>query len=90
VDLVKNCVDGLEKLKIASQDDIQLTDHRVLEYGNVTFYREMETDRDYIVNWLMENGITLAGRFGEWDYLWSNQAMMSGFRAADSVINNID
>jgi hypothetical protein len=30
-------------------------------------------------------GITSAGRFGEWDYLWSNQAFMSGLRAARKI-----
>jgi len=30
-------------------------------------------------------GIISAGRFGEWDYLWSNQAFMSGMKAAKRI-----
>lgn len=90
VDLVKNCIDGLEKLKIATQDDIELTDHRTLEYGNVTFYKGMEYDRDYVRDWLGSEGIILAGRFGKWEYLWSNQAMISGFEAAESVEGTLE
>ena len=90
VDLVKNCIDGLEKLKIATQGDIELTDHRTLEYGNVTFYKGMEYDRDYVRDWLGSKGIILAGRFGKWEYLWSNQAMISGFEAAESVEGTLE
>jgi len=29
--------------------------------------------------------IKSCGRFGEWDYLWSDQSFMSGKKAADKI-----
>lgn len=85
-ELLENCIYALKKMKIACLDDIIVKDVRTIEYGNVVFYSEMEKDRDKILSWLESNNITLAGRFGTWDYLWSNQAMISGFEAAENLI----
>jgi hypothetical protein len=48
----------------------------------------MEEKRDNILSWLTSVGVLPAGRFGEWDYLWSNQAFMSGKAASDKILNN--
>ncbi|MBK8360423.1 MAG: hypothetical protein IPL15_16165 [Comamonadaceae bacterium] len=45
----------------------------------------MEERRDLVLNWLEQVGIMTAGRFGEWAYLWSNQAFMSGLKAAQQL-----
>ena len=45
----------------------------------------MEERRNTVREWVESQGIALAGRFGEWDYLWSNQAFMSGRAAADAI-----
>jgi protoporphyrinogen oxidase len=84
-DIVDNCFYAIEKLDIASKKDVVVTDSRTLEFGNVTFYKGMEADRDIIKNWLAEQGVHLAGRFGKWEYLWSNQALVSGFSSALAV-----
>jgi hypothetical protein len=36
-----------------------------------------------IRDWLKCHGIITAGRYGLWSYFWSDEAMMSGIRAAD-------
>lgn len=45
-------------------------------------YRNREAVHDYL-NGL---GIAYAGRFGEWGYLWSDQSVLSGRRAAEETV----
>lgn len=86
---LENSIRAMEKMEIAIRDEIVVTDVRTLQYGNVTFYSNMENDRKIVTDWLVENNIKLAGRFGCWDYLWSHQAMLSGFEAANAVVKKV-
>lgn len=79
--LKANTAMALKKMGIAGSDDILFMDHRFLPYGNVIFDRGMEEQRAIVRRWCSENGIASCGRFGEWDYLWSNQSMLSGYNA---------
>jgi hypothetical protein len=56
-------------------------DHRVLRFGNVIFDQGMEAHRQCVLDWARAAGIASCGRFGEWDYLWSNQSLLSGYNA---------
>jgi protoporphyrinogen oxidase len=47
----------------------------------------MEDRRDRVRAWVEAQGIGLAGRFGEWAYLWSNQSFMSGRAAVERMYN---
>ena len=68
---------------LAAADDILFIDHRRLPYGNVVFDLGMEARRNRVRAWVESQKVEVAGRFGEWDYLWSNQSMLSGMRAAE-------
>ena len=41
-----------------------------------------QTVRDYMT----AQGIITAGRFGEWDYLWTGESLLSGREAARRAI----
>lgn len=79
--LKANTVEALRRMGLATPEDIVVLDHRRIEYGNVVFDLGMEERRDRVLDWVRAQGIEVAGRFGEWAYLWSNQAMMSGIKA---------
>ena len=79
--LKENTVYALRKMGIATANDIVVLDHRRLAYGNVIFERGMEERRARVRGWAGQAGISTCGRFGEWDYLWSNQSLLSGYRA---------
>lgn len=80
-ELIDNCVYALAKLGLAGADDICLTHHKHVRYANVIFDEGMEVRRDRVKAWLAGQQIHLAGRFGEWAYLWSHQAYQSGVDA---------
>lgn len=81
---VENTLYALEKLGIAKCSDVLFNDYRVMPYGNVTLLKSTEKDLPKITEWVKNQGVTPIGRFGEWKYLWSDQAFLSGYNA----INN--
>lgn len=87
-ELFENIRFALKKLKIATKKDIVFMQRNFIEYGNVIFLKGMEKHREIVRKFLNEKKIVSCGRFGEWDYLWSNQSFMSGYKAIDTLKNN--
>ena len=87
--LKENCIYGLEKMGLATRDEIALIEHDRIDFGNVVFYNGMEQDRAIVLDWLDDKPVFSAGRFGEWDYFWSHQSMESGFKAANAIITEV-
>jgi protoporphyrinogen oxidase len=80
-EVVANTLAALVKMGIGQPEDVLFTDHRVLNFGNVIFDLGMEANRQRVLDWAAANGIASCGRFGAWDYLWSNQSLLSGYNA---------
>ena len=78
--LLDNVKYALKKMKIATEEDIIFTHHKHVPYGNVIFDIDMEMNRDLVRNFFKLNMVQTIGRFGEWDYLWSNQSLLSGMK----------
>ncbi|MGF6903737.1 protoporphyrinogen/coproporphyrinogen oxidase [Paraburkholderia sp. GAS348] len=85
-ELISHCEDFLVSNGLTSSHDIVVRDHRILPFGNVVFELGMESRRNAIRNWIVEQGVHLAGRFGQWDYFWSDQSLLSGKQAAEEVL----
>lgn len=79
--LKQNTLLALKKMGISSGGDIVVLDHRHVRYGNVIFDQGMEKRRDLIRGYFNSQDVKTIGRFGEWDYLWSNNSFMSGYGA---------
>lgn len=79
--LKQGVVDALATMGLAQMEDIVVLHHCHVPFANVVFDLGMEARRDRVRSWASSKGIHTAGRFGEWGYLWSNQAMMSGLKA---------
>lgn len=84
--LQRDCAQALEKWGFATNADIAVSHHHHVPYANVLFEQGMEQRRDRVRTWLGSMGIACAGRFGEWDYLWSHQAFQSGADTARRVL----
>jgi protoporphyrinogen oxidase len=77
-DVVRNTLWAIKQMRICNEEDILFTDYRLLPYGNVLFLHNMEKERDYIKEYIQNCETKLIGRFGTWDYLWSDQSYLSG------------
>lgn len=76
--LIDRTVDKIIKLGIINQDDILFTHVGFEKYANVIFTGPIYEARKKVRDYLASVGIKTIGRFGEWDYLWSNQSLLSG------------
>ncbi len=86
--LVDRAAKDLIKLNIlASEREILWIRHREIQYANVIFDQNRTDALRAICPWLKAHGIHLAGRYGEWGYLWSDDATRSGWKAAAEVID---
>jgi protoporphyrinogen oxidase len=86
--VIENTLQGIRKMKICNEADIAFVDYRVLPYGNVLFLHNMEKDRDCVKEYLDGQGVDLIGRFGEWDYLWSDQSYLSGKMKGERIVKD--
>lgn len=66
------------ELGIIKEEDILFTDIRFEPYANVIFDHNIYEARKIVRDYLQSIGIETIGRFGEWDYLWSDQSLLSG------------
>lgn len=83
-EIVQNVKNSLLKMKLCKEEDIAFMDYRLLPYGNVIFLKDMEQHRKAVKDYISKTGIQLIGRFGEWEYYWSDQSYMSGKNRANS------
>ena len=79
-ELIDGTVGKLIEMGIIKQEDILFTHVGFEKYANVIFTEPIYRARKIVRDWLIEQGIETIGRFGEWDYLWSDQSLLSGLR----------
>ncbi len=80
--ILENVKYSIKKMNFCQEKDILFIDYRLLPFGNVIFYHNMEKDRFLIKQYIDKIGIELIGRFGEWEYYWSDQSFLSGYNCA--------
>jgi protoporphyrinogen oxidase len=78
-------INDLIKMKIFKSEDIIVKNAKYIKYANVVFDKNIYKKREIVRDFLKKNKIYLIGRFGKWDYLWSDQAFMSGKLVADKI-----
>ncbi len=76
--LLDRTVGKLVDLGIIKQEDILFTHVGYEKYANVIFTKHIYEVRKIVRDYLSSIGIETIGRFGEWDYLWSDQSLLSG------------
>lgn len=78
-------IQQLINMGLFSKEDILVTDVRMEEYANIMFTPDIYRAREKVIAYLKSQDIICAGRFGEWDYLWTGQSIVSGKKAADQI-----
>ncbi|BCJ33864.1 O-antigen synthesis protein WbyH [Actinocatenispora thailandica] len=74
---------------LRDQSEVLFSRVRVIPYANVVVNQRHASALSVIRPFVAECGITLAGRYGEWKYYWTDDAIHSGWRAAAGVTERI-
>ncbi len=85
-ELKEETVSQLINMGLFAREDILVTDARMEEYANIMFTPQIYDARKSVRAFLEHQGIVCAGRFGEWDYLWTGQSILSGQNAAKRML----
>jgi protoporphyrinogen oxidase len=86
-ELLDNVIEKFIGIGLFNAEDIVVKDIRTEKYANVIFDHNIYENRKIVVDYLESNKIISVGRFGEWDYFWSDQSMMSGINGAKKIVN---
>lgn len=79
-EILEVCITKLEEMKVLKSGDIIVKDIRYEKYANVIFDFNIYKTRKEIREYLKSLGIETIGRFGKWDYFWSDQSLLSGLK----------
>ena len=84
--LLQRALRDLRRIGMLREDDELMVAHtRDISFANVLFTRDREASVTTIHRFLHARGIYPCGRYGEWGYLWSDQAVLSGRRVAEQM-----
>ena len=80
-------IKSLIQMGVIEKEQLIFAKGKIIKYANVIFTHDTIEARSVVHDWLKMNDIRFAGRFGEWDYLWSDQSTRSGLEAAKSIVS---
>ena len=83
--VLKNTIEKLSQIHSFEEKEIFVKDIRFEKYANVIFDHNIYKNRQIILDYLDSIDIKSIGRFGKWEYLWTNQAFLDGKEIADKV-----
>jgi protoporphyrinogen oxidase len=86
--LISKSIASLKNLFNFNDNDIFFINSKVLPFGNVTHYENVESDKRILFDYLKSVNINSIGRFGQWEYFWSDQSFMSGYEVGKRIFNN--
>ena len=86
-DIVDRVIEDLIRSKILKKKDkIVFLDTYDIKYGYVIYDKEKKSAVKKIHNFLKPFNIIPCGRYGLWAYLWSDEAILSGKKAAENAL----
>jgi protoporphyrinogen oxidase len=86
-ELVEPVIRDLVRCGILSEDDTPLYKGAMaIEYANVIYDHERAPALEIVHGYLAEVGIAWCGRYGDWGHIWTDEAFISGERAAEIAL----
>ncbi|SFB62972.1 Protoporphyrinogen oxidase [Rhizobium sp. NFR07] len=86
-DWIEPAIDALIKAGlVTSRAEVIHQSAIMLPFGNIIFDLERKAAVDIVHGYLDEVGIEYCGRFGQWGYIWTDAAFLSGERAARAAL----
>jgi len=77
------------EIGLFKEEDLIVKDIRSEKYANVIFDHAIYENRKIVLEFLEQNNIISVGRFGEWEYFWSDQSLLSGRNGAIKLLDKI-
>lgn len=78
-EIVEHTINKLVEMKIFDYNQVEFAQLDYNQYGNILFTLDTEINKKIVLDWLNENNIYTAGRYGKWEYYWTDQTINSGF-----------
>ena len=72
---------------LTSDDEILYKEAKLLPYANIIFDHDRTSNLSIVHNYLDEIGIKYCGRYGDWEYHWTDSSFISGEKAAQKILN---
>lgn len=79
--LLQQTINQIDAIGVIDKGCVCVKDIRFSKYCNILFDHKVYDKRKGALDILQDHGIVPIGRFGRWEYLWSDQAFMSGYVA---------
>lgn len=85
-DVLSKTIEDMKRSGLLLQDDqILVANEQRIPYANVLFDLERASSLAIVQAYLDEQNIVCCGRYGEWAYYWTDDSIVSGWRAAETV-----
>jgi protoporphyrinogen oxidase len=85
---IQPVIDDLLRCGVLRENDQILFRHAMhIPYANVIFDLDCAPARELVHGYLEDVGIAWCGRYGDWAYIWTDQAFMSGENAAQKALD---
>jgi protoporphyrinogen oxidase len=89
-DLIEPVIADLRRMGVLRDDDqILFKGTMMLKYANIIFDLERASALTTVHGFLDDIGVSYAGRYGEWGYLWTDEAFKSGENAAQKALDRV-
>jgi protoporphyrinogen oxidase len=72
---------------LREEDEIVFRDAKVIRHANVIFDLDRSEALQTVHGYLDDIGISYCGRYGDWDYMWTDESFISGEKAAQSALS---
>ena len=89
-DWIETVIADLRRCGLLREEDrILFSTAMVMQYANVIFDLERKAALETVHGYLAELGIAYCGRYGDWDYMWTDESFKSGENAAQKIIDRM-
>ena len=83
---IHKVIDHLKECGVLNSDDSVIdSDVRLIPYANVIFDLDRAEALETVHGFLDDIGISYCGRYGEWDYIWTDESFRSGEHEARKI-----
>jgi protoporphyrinogen oxidase len=68
-------------------DEILHSEAKLMPYANVIFDHDRAPNLSIVHSYLDKMGIKYCGRYGDWEYIWTDTSFISGEKAAQKILD---